>query len=567
MFEKKINKVEKVEGENIFIFQYIDSAGNESKERKSFEAFLQPFVQDKNELIVKLQKSIADKEKIEGFLDEKVIQLSDKIQQLLQEKQQLEDQVQHFLTEIEGKDLSQTTNLYQEALELFIQGNISEALSILDEAKLEEIEQKALESVKNAAETRILKARILRVDHKYEQAGVNYEKAVKLYDDWGNNLEVANFFYILNDFQKASIYYKKSIDASETEEQRGKSLVNYGNLKRNNNEQSEALKYYEESLAISRKLAKNDSEKYKTHIITVLNNIAVICNNNNQLDKAETIFDEIIDLHAKLTAKQRFENFPNFGITLNNLSKLYTKRQQFYKAEEISTQALNAYKMLASDQPEQYIFKVCMVLNNLANIKDVIGKNDEAQALLNQSLAIAEEQAKYNPRTFMPVMADILNNLAVAERKSNSLHDAEEKYLKALTIYKELRKNNNNKYTRNIVGLQANLGSLQGNLNKLEAAKKTFNEAIVTAEELVKSNKEKYISQLAMVKINFAHFHQNCTRNSEEAIRLADEAVTHIFPLREIPYIQNYLSKALYILDNYFVDIDEYVAKKIIESR
>jgi len=47
MFDKKINKVEKVEGDNIFIFQYIDSAGNPSEERKSFEEFLKPFVKEK----------------------------------------------------------------------------------------------------------------------------------------------------------------------------------------------------------------------------------------------------------------------------------------------------------------------------------------------------------------------------------------------------------------------------------------------------------------------------------------------------------------------------------------
>ena len=183
MIRKNINRIDKIEGTNIFVFQYIDANGNLSEEKKPLEDFLllHPLVIEKEKRISDLESHIQTLIKASGLQDEKVIRQSQEIQSLENDKEQLKKELEGFLLQVEGKDLSQTTDLYQLAFQEFMNGNIDEALLVLDEAKLEEEERIAKESIKQKAETRLLKAKMLRIKHRYEEAGRNYEKAVELF--------------------------------------------------------------------------------------------------------------------------------------------------------------------------------------------------------------------------------------------------------------------------------------------------------------------------------------------------------------------------------------------------
>ena len=65
MIDTKINKVI-AEGDNIFVFQYIDAEGNKTDERRSFDEFLKPFLVPYKEQIATLKEAVTDKKKIEG---------------------------------------------------------------------------------------------------------------------------------------------------------------------------------------------------------------------------------------------------------------------------------------------------------------------------------------------------------------------------------------------------------------------------------------------------------------------------------------------------------------------
>ena len=126
MINKRINKVE-AKGENIFVFQYIDSAGNKTEEKRSLEEFLKPFIGPNEERIKELKVHLADKTELLGYKDSEVIKLSEEIQTLKGKNEELEKQISQFLGGMEGKELSQTSNLYQAAFELFTEGEIRHA--------------------------------------------------------------------------------------------------------------------------------------------------------------------------------------------------------------------------------------------------------------------------------------------------------------------------------------------------------------------------------------------------------------------------------------------------------
>ncbi|MBC8754985.1 tetratricopeptide repeat protein [Kordia sp. YSTF-M3] len=610
--ERKINKVEKGESDNIFLFQYIDTAGNHTEERKSFEEFLKPFIKDKEAQIKILRKSLSDKEKIEGLLDEKVLKLSNEIIKIEEEKQQLETHVKHFLTELEGKNLSETTTLYREAFELFIAGKIKDALAVLDDANLEVAEQKAIESIKQTAETRILKAQILRVDHKYKEASENYEKAVSLYGSWDNCLEAADYFYFIHKYQKSYDYYQQCLQKAGNNEQKASTLNNLGNLQNKINEFKKAEEVYTAALNIYRKLATNNPKKYLTDLAMVLNNfgtllhnmnefekaekayveglkirrelaksdpqtflpkIAIILNNlgvlqkdTNEFEKAKKVYAEALEIRRKLAKKKPQVYLPDVAMTLNNLAILQKESNEFENAEKVYLEALEIRRELAKKNPQTYLPDVADTLNNLGNLQRIQSKFKNAEIVLNEALDIYKELAEYNPQAYLPNVAMALNNLGILQRVINEFKKSEKVYEEALHIRKELANHNPQIYLPDVAGTLNGLAILQEVKNEFDKAENAHLEALSIRKELAKDNPQTYIPDLAITKINLGIFYQDSKINKEKSIQFTDEAVSHLLPFKEIPYIQNYLEAAFTTLRKWDINVEEYWQNKLKEA-
>lgn len=222
MFKKIINKIDKIEGDNNFVFQYIDSNGKSSKEEKSLEAFLlgHPLVVEKEKQIKNLESNNNLLIENKGLLDKEVLRQSQEITELKNEKERIKLELENFINQVDGKDLSDNTDLYQEAFKIFMDGDIDKALSILDEAKMLEGEKKLIEGIQQKAETRLLKARLLRVKHEYEAAEKNYLRAFGLLPNEYVSLELANFFYFLRQNEKAKKYYKNCLSIINSQEKK-----------------------------------------------------------------------------------------------------------------------------------------------------------------------------------------------------------------------------------------------------------------------------------------------------------------------------------------------------------
>ncbi|HAS45264.1 MAG TPA: hypothetical protein DCS93_32575, partial [Microscillaceae bacterium] len=238
MFNRQLIKIDKIQDANVFLFQFTDNKGNTSEERKTIEEFLltHPLVVEKEKRIQDLEDKYDLLIENKGLLDEKVLDQSKKIEKLKQEKESITKELENFIQEIEGKDLSQTTDLYQEAFALFMKGQLDNALLVFDEAKMKEEERKAQEKNQQLAENRLLKAQILRLKHQYKAAGENYEKVCSLHPDWGNCITTGNYFKFINAFEKAEKYYHFALLKQNSREEKATTLNNLANLHRAKNE-------------------------------------------------------------------------------------------------------------------------------------------------------------------------------------------------------------------------------------------------------------------------------------------------------------------------------------------
>lgn len=91
MINRNIYKIEKVEGNNNFVFLYVDANGKTQQEKKTIEEFLllHPLVVEKEKRISDLEKNNTLLIENKGLLDEKVIRQSVELAELNKEKEEI----------------------------------------------------------------------------------------------------------------------------------------------------------------------------------------------------------------------------------------------------------------------------------------------------------------------------------------------------------------------------------------------------------------------------------------------------------------------------------------------
>jgi len=409
---------------------------------KSWNEVITSFVESLQKQIDILKNNLEDKKKIVDLLDKEVIELSGKIELLEKEKKILEEQVTVILNTLNGKDLSKTNKLYEQAYKYFIEGDIEQALEVLDDAKIEE-QKKAV------AETRILKARMLVIEYIFDEAGKNYEKALNHFTDWESSLEAGNFFIFLNDFQKANNYYQ-----------------------------------------ISLKEAKTDIEK-----INSLNNLALI---NNNLKDSDNLLDEALQLSDNLNKNASIEELSTLGMILNNNGKSWYEKNDFAKAEIYYQKALNIRRQLAKNIPEKYLYQVFETVSNLGLVKEKQKDYKQAKIYFVEALKIAKKLSKSEPQKYLLIVATTQNNIATFEKKNGNIDIANDLYYKSIETFEKLPKSLQEIYKSFPADVFHNLGILQKNNEKdYPKAELSFKTALIARRELAQKNPYKYYPYVA----------------------------------------------------------------------
>ncbi|MDR1199857.1 MAG: tetratricopeptide repeat protein, partial [Prevotellaceae bacterium] len=199
-----------------------------------------------------------------------------------------EAKIQEIIKSYETVDMD-SSPMYKEALELFINGKLDEALAVLDDATLEANEKKG-------ADARILKAQMLELKYDFKNAEANYLKAVSIFPSFENNLRIASFYYELNEFKKSEAYLRICVALAKTTKDKACILNNLGVLQRNINELQQAEASYREALQTYRELAANNPQAYLPYVATTLNNLGTLQSYLKDYRKAEAYYQEALKI-------------------------------------------------------------------------------------------------------------------------------------------------------------------------------------------------------------------------------------------------------------------------------
>ncbi|MCP4255183.1 MAG: CHAT domain-containing protein [Candidatus Scalindua sp.] len=310
------------------------------------------------------------------------------------------------------------------------------------------------------------KAEALEKQDKYLEAAKMYEKTVQAEKasssprmaDLDTALGRAGYhYYTVGQYEKAIKYYEEALAIARKLGQEGSvatALNNIGEVYRSWGQYEKAIKYFEEALAIARKLGQEGS------VATALNNIGEVYRSWGQYEKAIKYYEEALAIARKLGQEDSVATF------LTNIGLVYNSWGQYDKAIKYYEEALVIDKRLGREGG------VAIRLNNIGLVYKSWGQYEKAIKYYEEALAIARKLGQEDN------VATFLNNIG-------GIYDSWGQYDKAIKYYEEaLAIFRNQGREGDVATLLNNIGMVYNSWGQYDKAIKYFKEALVIDNRL-----------------------------------------------------------------------------------
>ena len=177
-----------------------------------------------------------------------------------------------------------------------------------------------------------------------------------------------------------------------------------------------AIKYYEESLTIVRKLGQEDK------IATVLNGIGLVYNSWGQYDKGVRYFEEALNIAKRLGRES------DIAAYLHNIGLVYYEWGRYDEAIKYFERALTISRKLNIERD------VADVSNSIGHVYRTLGRYDEAIKYYEETLIIARKSGmKAN-------ISIVLNNIGGGYYSLKGYGKAVRYFLESVALKEKLRK-------------------------------------------------------------------------------------------------------------------------------
>jgi len=494
----------RLDGNNNVVIQSVQNS-QIKVERIDWDSFVQKYTIEQRERIQELQKLLSRSEELFGLKEQKYAEQIGKLQQDIQRKEtQLKDIIQQY----KDKDIQATTSLYQRAFAYFIEGELNKALEVLDDAQLDEAEQQQ-------ADARILKANILQLENRFDEAEKQLKRAVAIYPSVENLFLIAHFYQFLNAFEETEYYYYECLKENITDYEQATVLNNLAILYRNQNNLTKSEQFYLKALVIYQQLAKSNPQAYLPYLATNLNNLGFLHYIKNDFIEAEQVYEKALKIRRQLAKVDSKANLSHLAMTLNNLANLFNIKNDFIKAEKNYQEALKIRRQLATTNPEKYLSDLAATLNDLSNLYKSDNKFVEAEEAIQEALKIRQQLVEVNPQTYLPYLAATLNNLANLYQVKKEFCEAEHIYRKTLQIYRHL----------------------------------------------AQLNPQSYLPDLTMIFVNLSFFYIESIIDKEKSVAFANKVIQISTRFQHIPVVMQYRNSAIQVLQEWGINVEDLFQK------
>jgi len=462
---------------------------------------------------------------------------------LRQERDQAKTSAEKAVEEIARLKPEPTSELYQQAMSMFIQGDVDAALKLLDEERLHRSilaarrrREEAEQEIDQAVQGYQLRAQLLYMRFRFDEAEKTYQAAVaEAPESFAAQFALGSFCRQMNRLTKALGPMEQALAIARragAQDQIAKALSGLGILHVNLNRMDEARKAFEEALSIRRDLARQSPEAYLPEVAWILNNLGNLHRQQNRQDEARKAYEEALKIRRDF-AQQRPESFrSDMAMILNNLGVLDHDQNRMGDAAKATEESLKIYRDLALQDPEDNRY-VARSLGNLGTFYKALNRMDEARKVYEEAIEIQRGLARHNPESYRPEVASTLNDLGILHRTQNRLDEAGKAIGEALEIRRGLARENPETYLPDVAETLNDLGILHRVQKGLDESGKDFAEALKIRRDFARQNPETYRPLVAMTLSELGILHHDQNRLDEarqawqEALDIYQELAQH----------------------------------------
>ena len=250
-------------------------------------------------------------------------------------------------------------------MRLYLEGKVTEVIEALDEAKLREMSQAALErkaqAEKQIAEvTRswLLKGKLLRTQFRFPEAEKAYGEAVQLAPgDFEACFEQARFQQMLNR-REASLETQtrcmRLAEISNKPRDVAASLRSIGDINTERDSIQEARTALDRALIIGRGLAASGTKDDQALMADVLGSLGSLELKDNRLQQALQAYKKAHDLYSQLAVGNPERYSDGVGSTLNNIGLVMRRENRVEEALEAYEKALAVERRVAQADNDRF---------------------------------------------------------------------------------------------------------------------------------------------------------------------------------------------------------------------
>jgi len=259
----------------------------------------------------------------------------------------------------------------------------------------------------------------------------------------------------------------------------------------------DALAATREAVAITRELAQEDPEEYRTSLAVHLSNLGLWLLELGRAAEALPVIQEAVAIHRELASAASYRYRDSMGNALTNLGIAFAELDQVAEALPVTRQAADIFAELAAADPDSYGPDLARTLINLGLWLLRLGRLQESADVSQEAVSAYRRLITINPNRYRPELADALINLGVALPALGRPADALIAVQEAVGIRHELAAINPDRQKPKLASALSHLADLMADLGQPADALPVTQEAVAAFRELTVRNPDRYRPDLA----------------------------------------------------------------------
>jgi tetratricopeptide (TPR) repeat protein len=304
---------------------------------------------------------------------------------------------------------------------------------------------------------------------------------------------------------------------------RAEALGDLGTALQETGRRAEALEPLEAAVALWRRQAAGDADRYRTALVGALESLAVALYNVGDVQREVQLHREAVALCRARPERDASWVESELARSLANLSSLLHETGRPQEAEAVVAELIPRLRTLVRRDPRQWSVTLALTLSNRA-VDLTESRPQEALACAQESVEICRRLVREAPERHRPQLAFALTNMGNACGALGRDREAIEPLSEAIAIRRDLARENPAAHTWTLAYSLASLGALRSRLGDLDEAIALEREAVLLRRRLARETPARYRRMLAASLSNLAVTHSRAGE-PDEALPLEQEAV------------------------------------------